>query len=188
MKKRKVILITDGDIHAQKTIEYVAKKVGGRCISKSAGNPTRITGEELVQLILQAPNDPVFIMFDDCGYVGEGAGEKALQYVATHEQIEVLGVIAIAAKTKQREWAKVTVSIDRYGNLTEYGVDKNGIPELEVGRINGDTVYCLDKLDIPIIVGLGDIGKMARKDHINNGCPITLQAVELILKRSGFYG
>ena len=105
-------------------------------------------------------------MFDDSGLVGEGAGEHALKYVAKHPRIDVLGVIAVASKTHQTEWAKVDISIDREGNLTAYGVDKSGITELDIGRINGDTVYSLDGLDVPIIVGIGDIGKMARKDDI----------------------
>lgn len=188
MQKRKVILITDGDEYAHKAIKYVAKKVGGRCISQSWGNPSTFTGPDLVNLILKTPYDPVLVMFDDSGYVGEGAGERALLYVARHHQIEVLGIIAVAAKTRQTEWTKVDVSIDRFGNLTEYGVDKSGIPEFDIGRINGDTVYCLDQLDVPIIVGIGDIGKMARTDNVDNGCPITLQAVEFILERSEMNG
>ncbi|MCA1030595.1 stage V sporulation protein AE [Bacillus timonensis] len=184
--RRKVILVTDGDEYALKTIEYVAKKFNGRCISKSYGNPTVLTGEEMVDLILQTPYDPVFVMFDDSGFLGEGAGERALKYVATHPSIEVLGVIAVASRTHQTEWTRVDVSIDRYGKLTPYGVDKSGIPEHDIGRINGDTVYCLDELDIPIIVGIGDIGKMARKDHIRNGAPITKMAVDIILERSGY--
>src|SRR5690606_19321937 len=115
------------------------------------------------------------------------AGERALKYVATHPKIEVLGIIAVAAKTHQVEWAKVDVSIDREGNLTEHGVDKSGIREIDIGRINGDTVYCLDELAVPIIVGIGDIGKMARKDDIKHGSPITKKAVQLILERSGYY-
>lgn len=67
---------------------------------------------------------------------------------------------------------KVDINIDRDGNLTEYGVDKSGIPEYDIGRINGDTVYCLDSLDVPIIVGMGDIGKMARKDDLKIGAPL----------------
>ncbi|MGM7721316.1 stage V sporulation protein AE [uncultured Metabacillus sp.] len=186
-KKRKVILVTDGDEYAARTVEYVAAKIGGRAISRSQGNPTTLTGPEIVQLILEAKNDPVFVMFDDCGLLGEGAGETALKYVAEHQRIEVLGVIAVASKTHQTEWARVDVSIDRFGELTEYGVDKSGLKDLEVGRISGDTVYCLDLLDVPIIVGIGDIGKMARKDSVNNGCPVTMKAVELILERSGYH-
>lgn len=185
--RRRVILITDGDEYAKRAVEHVAHEVGGRCISMSQGNPSVLTGPELVQLIKKTPYDPVLVMFDDSGLLGEGAGEKALKFVATHEEIEVLGIIAVAAKTRQAEWTKVNVSIDRDGELTPYGVDKFGIPELEIGRLNGDTVYCLDELDIPIIVGIGDIGKMAKRDHYEHGSPITRKAVELILERSGFH-
>ncbi|MEH7387730.1 stage V sporulation protein AE [Bacillus sp. JJ1521] len=184
--RRKVILVTDGDEYAQKTLEYISKEVGGRCISKSQGNPTTLTGKEMVDYILETPHDPVFVMFDDSGFLGEGAGELALKYVAKHPRLEVLGVIAVASKTHQIEWAKVDISIDRDGNLTEYGVDKSGLTEYDIGRINGDTVYCLDELDVPIIVGIGDIGKMARKDDLKIGAPITRKAVDLILERSGY--
>lgn len=185
MKKRRVIIVTDGDEFAWRTIQHVAQEIGGRCISRSRGNPSALNGEQLVSLILQTPYDPVFVMFDDGGAIGEGAGEQALKYVATHEQIDVVGALAVASNTHQHEWTKVNVSIDRDGYLTEYGVDKEGIRELEIGRINGDTVYCLEQLNIPIIVGIGDIGKMGYRDHIKYGSPITKKAIELILERSG---
>ncbi|WP_251555422.1 stage V sporulation protein AE [Neobacillus muris] len=185
--KRRVIIVTDGDEYTKRTLEGVAKKIGGRCISASQGNPTLKTGPEMVELIKQADHDPVLVMFDDSGIVGEGQGESAMKYVADHEDIEVLGVLAVAAKSRHEEWAKVDISVDRDGNLTPYGVDKYGVPELEMGRINGDTVYCLDELDIPIKVGIGDIGKMARHDSYKIGSPITEKAVKLILERSGFY-
>ncbi|EMT47301.1 stage V sporulation protein AE [Anoxybacillus flavithermus] len=184
MKKRKVILVTDGDQHVQRALEWLAKQLGGRCISQSQGNPSRLTGKQLVDLILQTPYDPVFVMFDDSGIIGEGAGEQALRYVATHKQIDVLGAIAVASDTNNQEWTKVHVCIDYDGCFTTYGVDKEGICEWEVGRINGDTVYCLDELSIPIVVGIGDIGKMRRRDDIRNGCPITRKAIEYILERS----
>jgi stage V sporulation protein AE len=184
--RRRVILITDGDEYAKRAVEHVTKEIGGRCISMSQGNPSILTGPEIISLIKQTPYDPVLVMFDDSGLVGEGAGEKALKYVAQSKDVEVLGVIAVASKTRQAEWTKVDVCIDRDGELTPYGVDKHGIPELEIGRLNGDTVYCLDELDVPIIVGVGDIGKMSRRDHFERGAPITKKAVELILERSGF--
>ncbi|MCD7033299.1 stage V sporulation protein AE [Metabacillus sp. GX 13764] len=184
-KNRKVILFTDGDIYAAKTIAYVAEKTGGRCISCSQGNPSVLSGPELVRKILQAPYDPVFVMFDDCGMTGAGSGEAAMVYVAGHPQIQVIGAVAVASKTKQSEWTKVDFCIDRYGEITEYGVDKSGIKEYDIGRINGDTVYSLDSLNIPIVIGIGDIGKMARKDHIQKGAPITMKAVQIILERSG---
>jgi stage V sporulation protein AE len=186
-QKRKVILVTDGDEYAHKAVQHAAKHIGGRCISQSQGNPSLLTGHKLVQLIFQTPFDPVFVLFDDCGYIGEGAGERALLYVANHAQIDVLGVIAVASNSHQIEWAKVDVCIDRFGELTEFGIDKYGLQELDIGRINGDTVYCLDQLDVPIIVGVGDIGKMAGRDDVKKGCPITIKAVEIILERSGYY-
>ncbi|MGV3464583.1 MAG: stage V sporulation protein AE [Heyndrickxia sp.] len=184
--KRQVILITDGDEYAKHAVELVAKEVGGRCISQSGGNPSLYRGEEIVKMIKSAKSDPVFVMFDDSGYVGEGRGEQALMYVASHKDIEVLGILAVSSNTHDREWSKVDVSVDRNGNLTPYGVDKFGEPDLELQRINGDTVYCLDQLNVPIIVGIGDIGKMGKIDHYTNGSPITLEAVKLILERSGF--
>ena len=184
--RRSVIIVTDGDDYARRSIEYVAKDVGGRCISLSHGNPTVLSGPEIVKLIKKASHDPVLVMFDDSGFEGEGAGEKALKYVACHEDIEVLGIIAVAAKTRQSEWTRVNVCIDREGELTPYGVDKYGLPELEIGRLNGDTVYCLDELDVPLIVGIGDIGKMSKKDDLTIGSPITRKAVDLILERSGY--
>ncbi|WP_042458040.1 stage V sporulation protein AE [Neobacillus dielmonensis] len=185
--KRRVILVTDGDEHTKRTLEGVAVKMGGRCISASQGNPSLKTGPELVELIKEADHDPVLVMFDDSGIVGEGQGESALKYVASHKDIEVLGVLAVAAKSRHEEWSRVDVSIDRDGNLTPYGVDKFGVPDIEMGRIYGDTVYCLDELDVPIKVGIGDIGKMARHDSYKIGSPITEKAVQLILERSGFY-
>jgi stage V sporulation protein AE len=185
--KRNIIIITDGDEYAKRTIEHVAKEVGGRCISSSYGNPTKMDGAELIRLIKSAANDPVLVMFDDSGLVGEGEGEQVMKYVAEHPDINLLGILAVASKTKQAEWTKVDVCIDREGNLTEFGVDKFGIPEMDIKRINGDTVYCIDSIHAPIVVGIGDIGKMSKYDDIAKGSPITLSAVKLILERSGYH-
>lgn len=183
-QKRKVILITDGDKHAKKAIEFVARQVGGRCISMSQGNPSHLSGVELVHLIHKAKSDPVLVMFDDSGFVGEGSGEVAMRVIANDPSIEVLGIIAVASKTRREEWTRVDVSIDRYGNLTSRGVDKYGMEDLEDGKIIGDTVYCIDELDVPIVVGIGDIGKMAQIDDYRKGSPITKLAVDIILERS----
>ncbi|GIN60673.1 stage V sporulation protein AE [Robertmurraya siralis] len=186
-ERKRIIIITDGDEYARKAVEHVATEIGGRCISMSHGNPTALTGSEMVALIKKAPYEPVLVMFDDSGLVGEGYGESALKFVAKHPDIEVLGVLAVAAKTRQAEWTKIDVSVDRYGELTPYGVDKYGEAELEIGRLNGDTVYSLDALDLPVVVGIGDIGKMAGKDSYEIGAPITKKAIEIILERSGFH-
>ena len=84
---------------------------------------------------MQTPYDPVFVMFDDSGFIGEGCGEKALKYVATHKQIDVLGILAVASNTHHWEWARVDVSVDRNGNLTEYGVDKFGLQMVKLAEL-----------------------------------------------------
>lgn len=183
--KKKVIIITDGDEYALKTIQHVASFYGGRCISRSQSNPTALSGSHLVELILQTPYDPVFVMFDDSGFLGEGSGEKALKYVVNHKNMDVLGILAVASKTRGNEWTRVDFCIDNEGNLTEYGVDKWGVPDSVRGRISGDTVYCIDKLNVPIVIGIGDIGKMAGADDIKKGSPITKKAIQIILERNG---
>jgi stage V sporulation protein AE len=184
-QKRRVILITDGDKYAQEAVEAAGRALGCTIISRSAGNPTPLTGPEIVEEIRKASHDPVLVMFDDCGFNGVGQGEEALQFVAKHPEIEPLGAIAVASNSYSQEWTHVDVSVDRFGNLTAYGVDKEGLPDIEYARIVGDTVYSLDQLDLPLIVGIGDIGKLHGVDEAKNGAPITKQAIELILERSG---
>jgi stage V sporulation protein AE len=184
MVKKRIIFITDGDLYALRVVEHVAKLVGGRCISQSWGNPTRRSGWELVEMIRKTPYDPVLVMFDDCGYKGAGPGEQAMRIIYNQPDFEILGAVAVASKTHFAEWTKVDCSVDRYGELTEFGIDKSGIPDLETGRMNGDTVYILDELNLPVVVGIGDIGKMAGFDAVEKGAPITLKAIDLILERS----
>ncbi|MBA4495688.1 stage V sporulation protein AE [Paenactinomyces guangxiensis] len=182
MSKRQVILVTDGDMVAQDTLEEVAQKVGGRCISLSAGNPSPLSGPELVGLIKQAAYDPVLVMFDDCGSNREGVGEQALKYVATHPDLEVLGAIAVASNSTKSQGTPVHMALDCDGNVVGNGVDKYGqVKESQHLRIFGDTVGVLNQIQIPLIVGIGDVGKMKRKDHIRLGAPVTTKAVKLIL-------
>lgn len=183
MVRRKVILVTDGDTVAKETIEEVARQVGGRCISRSAGNPTPYSGELLVSLIKEALYDPVFVMFDDCGSVHEGDGEKALRVVATHPDIEVLGAIAVASNCPESKGTPVHFMLDRYGQIVKHRVDKYGNEiEGEPPRIYGDTVEVLNDLSIPVIIGMGDIGKMGKRDDRAIGAPVTKKAVQLILE------
>lgn len=187
MKRKRVIIVTDGDVYAHRTIEYLAKQFGGCTISQSQGNPTKFSGKRMIEIIMQARKEPVFVLFDDSGYIGEGPGEKALRYVVNDKNIEVIAVLAVASNTHHIEWTKVDVSIDNEGNLSEFGVDKYGVPDIEYGRINGDTVYNLDQLNIPLVVGIGDIGKMGGRDDIEKGSPITRKAIEYILERSEMF-
>ena len=183
--KRKVILITDGDKAARKAVEKVARQVGGRCISLSAGNPTPVSGEDIVKLVKRTPYDPILIMLDDKGAIGQGKGEQAMDYIINHPDIEVLGVVAVASNTEYAKEIDVDISIDRHGHIINGSVDKEGLPS--TGGLAGDTVEVLEGEGVPLIVGTGDTGKMEGFDSLKMGSPITLKAVEEILARSGFH-
>jgi len=191
-KKIRVILITDGDGVAQHVVEELSASLGLRCISASGGNPTPIAGEEIVGLLKTVHHDPVLVMFDDRGSNGKGLGEIAMEYVATHPDIEVLGAVAVASNTIGVVGIDADQCITGNGDIVDRSVDKSGY--IKGGDdynaiIAGDTVDVLNDLEIPFIVGVGDIGKMARADSIGRGAPITRKAIEEILKRSGIeYG
>ncbi|MGN7468880.1 stage V sporulation protein AE [Brevibacillus sp. SAFN-007a] len=188
-QRRKVILVTDGDHIAQKAIESVARELGGRCISLSAGNPTPVSGKQAVELIKMAPHDPVIVMFDDNGDFGKGRGERAIEYVAKHPDIEVIGAIAVASHTRGVHGATVAYSVDNRGQIVTEAVDKDGYADEQLHhQIYGDTVDILNTLKLPHVIGIGDIGKMEGRDSLQNGCPITKRAVQWIMERSGSHG
>lgn len=182
--KRKVILVTDGDRIAKKAVEIAAERIGGRCISRSAGNPTPMDGSSLISLIKQAEHDPVVVMVDDRGHSGIGKGEAAMIEIVKCPDIEVLGVIAVASNTEGVRGAKIDFSVTKDGNIVNKSVDKHGNIK-EGSRITGDTVDILESIDIPIVAGIGDPGKMTGKDTCDKGAPIITKAMEEILKRSG---
>lgn len=185
--KRRVILITDGDQVARRAVEQVAAEVGCRVISRSSGNPTPLSGESIVRLVQNAKHDPVLVMFDDNGNGDYGYGEEAIEYVTNHLDIEVLGAVAVASNTPCVEGVKVDFSIDQNGRVIDNAVDKDGLPaHTEDAVVYGDTVDVLSQINVPVIVGVGDIGKMQGKDHFLKGAPITKSAILEILKRSGY--
>ncbi|CUH94063.1 hypothetical protein P22_0125 [Propionispora sp. 2/2-37] len=191
--KIRVIFITDGDKVAQHVVEDLAVSMGLRCISASGGNPTPIGGEKIVQLLKTVKYDPVLIMFDDKGRRDKGKGERAMEYVAAHPDVEVLGVVAVASNTTGIAGVQADVCIDGNGQLVDHSVNKYG--DVKQSRtqhntlITGDTVDVLNNIEVPVIVGIGDIGKMDKADDISHGAPITRKAIEEILKRSGIsYG
>lgn len=179
--KRKVILVTDGDSCAQRAVEIAAKNIGGRCISRSGGNPTELTGKEIVELIKTAKYDPVVVMVDDRGNTHKGPGEAAMEFIMNSEEIEILGVIAVASNTHKVKGIKVDCSIDRDGNIVKNGVDKLG-NEKRDKIIKGDTVDILNNLEAPIVIGIGDPGKMDGFDNVEIGAPIVTKAMEEIMK------
>jgi stage V sporulation protein AE len=179
----RVILITDGDKVARRTMETAAKRLGLRCISASAGNPTPLSGPMLVQLILQAAYDPVLVMVDDKGNAGQGPGETALAYIGRHADVEVLGAIAVASNTCRSRGVPVDVAITRDGRVVECPVDKEGLPH--TGEVlKGDTVDVLRELQLPVVVGIGDPGKMHGADCLEKGCEVTTRAIMEVLSRT----
>jgi hypothetical protein len=186
--KVKVIIVTDGDRCAQHAVENIAADLGLRCISASGGNPTPIGGREIVGLIKTVPYDPVIVMFDDRGRRDKGKGETALEYVASHPDIEILGAVAVASNTTGIQGVAADACVSGDGAVVDNAVDKYG-QEKVAGRdktiVNGDTVDVLNEVAVPVIIGVGDIGKMDKADDIRRGAPVTRKAIEEILKRSG---
>lgn len=188
--KIRIIIITDGDRVAQHVVEEMATSLGLRCISASAGNPTPISGEKIVELLKTVHHDPVLVMFDDRGRRDKGRGETAMEYVASHPDIEVLGAVAVASNTTGIEGIEADVCVNSDGNLVNDSVDKYGeVKHASKPLVCGDTVDILNNVDVPVIVGVGDIGKMDKADDVRRGAPVTRKAIEEILKRSGIqYG
>lgn len=179
--KRKVILVTDGDLVAKAAVETAARNIGARCISSLAGNPTQKTGREIINLIKQTPHDPVVIMVDDRGKIGEGKGETVLIEIATAPDIDVLGIVAVASNSEDEYDVKVNYSITKNGQIVPCSVDKDGV-ETKGKILFGDTVGVIDSLEIPIVIGIGDPGKMGFTDDVLMGTPITTKAFMEILK------
>jgi stage V sporulation protein AE len=180
----RVILITDGDKVARRALESAAGRLGLRCISASAGNPTPLSGPELVALIQEAAYDPVLVMVDDKGNPGQGPGETALAFICTSADVTVLGAIAVASNTRRAKGTLVDVSITRDGKVIDTPVDKNGFPEPQRDLLRGDTVDVLRDLNVPVIVGIGDPGKMLGADCLERGSEVTLKAIMEVLSRT----
>ncbi len=187
MAKRKVIIITDGDRVASKVVERVAKNIGGRAISLSAGNPTPVSGMEIADAVKETPYDPVLVMVDDCGSQEKASGENALEILANHPEIDVLGVVAVASNTSKVEGVPVDASITREGQVIPGPVDKDGLAESDGHhKVEGDTVDVINRLNIPVVIGIGDLGKMDDADLEEDGARITTIAVQEVLRRSSF--
>lgn len=178
--KKRVILVTDGDTFARRALEMAARRLQLRVISKTAGNPTRLSGIEIVQYVAQTRSDPVLVMFDDNGDVHQAGGEEALRELCTHPDVEVIGALAVASNTRLVRGVGIDFSIDKNCNLVQSGVDKLGNPFPKF-LVFGDTVDVLRDLDLPLIVGIGDIGKMHGHDSPERGAPVTTAAITAII-------
>ena len=179
-KRRKVIIITDGDNIARQAAETAAAQVGGRCISRSAGNPTPLSGDEIIDMIKKTPADPVVVMVDDRGKPGLGEGEAVIKNLAESKDIEIMGVVAVASNTQDVEGVKVDCSVDRSLNVISGPVDKLGNPSGD-SMVYGDTLDILNSINVPIIVGVGDPGKMDGRDDCILGAPVLTKALRIII-------
>lgn len=180
MKKRKVIIVTDGDSAAKEAVEKAAANIGGRCISSSAGNPTVLSGEEIVRRILEAANDPVVVMVDDKGALGKGPGEAAMEFMLDSKQLDVLGIVAVSSMGKDCNGLDIRFSVTKAGKVVKNAVNKCG-DDTKSSKICGDTLSILHSRRDLFIVGLGDPGKMDYQDDVRKGAPITTKALKIIL-------
>lgn len=181
---RDVIIVTDGDCKALEAIEAASRNVGARCISISAcrhPEDAYWTPQEIEELILSTPRDPVVVLVDDEGKEGKGRGEEILSHLILSDRIDVKGVVAVASNMQEGRGVKVDVSVTADGEVIGGPVDKEGQKD-EQSDLHGDTVEVLDKLRVPLVVGLGDPGKMNFADEARRGAPVTTKALELILK------
>ena len=181
--KKRVIIVTDGDKIAREAVEKAAKENGCRCISSSAGNPTPLTGQQVVDYINSTPYDPVVVMVDDRGAAGKGKGERVMEYIIKHPDIQIIGVVAVASNTDNTQGVHVDCAVTKDKQVMRGEVNKDGNPISEEAVIKGDTVDILDQFyeKIPFIVGVGDIGKMEDCDKTEYGAQITRKALSLIL-------
>jgi stage V sporulation protein AE len=99
--------------------------------------------------------------------------------------VEVLGVVAVASHTKLARGTHVDISVTRQGRLISTPVDKEGDPQRREEFLCGDTVDVLRTLEVPIIVGLGDPGKMHGSDDVLRGCHVTIRAIQTVLHHHG---
>jgi len=181
---KQVIVVTDGDRTARKVVEQVASNIGGRCITLSAGNPTEVSAGEIVAAVKAARGNPVLVMVDDGGQRGCGPGEQALAALAKDREIEIIGAIAVASRTAHVEGVPVEASVDQQGRMVPAAVDKDGLPQGS-DRVQGDTVDVLNRLKVPVVIGVGDLGKMDRADSVEDGAKVTTRAVREIMRRAG---
>ncbi len=182
-----VIIFTDGDETAYHALGVACKDLALHPLHASQGNPTPLTGDRLIRAVLDAPRDPVVVMVDDRGDKGKGLGEQALEDLMASPDINVLGVVAVAANTHPVHGVIVDGSVTNEAVVVSTAVDKNGEPTHD-NILRGDTVDVLGHSGSVPIVGLGDPGKMGGKDSVERGVPITKQALEEILRRSGYHG
>ena len=180
--KKRVVVVTDGDETAYRALSEACQDLDCHPLQASKGNPTPLSGEELIDAILKAPRDPVVVMVDDQGDADAGHGETALKALMDAPQLEVLGVVAVAANTRPVQGVKVEESVDRSAHLVSRAVNKAG-KATSSPILGGDTVDALHSYS-GVVIGLGDPGKMGGHDAIHEGVPATKRVLQEILRKA----
>jgi stage V sporulation protein AE len=181
--KKQVIVITDGDHTAYRAVAEACEGLGLDPVDATEGNPTPIQGQALLQAIYHASGNPVVAMVDDRGSAKKGRGERDLGTILDAEELDVLGVIAVAANTPGVKGVVPDLSIDHDAERVSEAVDKQGNASGHVLR--GDTVDVLRNYPDVTVIGLGDPGKMGGDDAVGQGAPVTAQALKTILRNRG---
>lgn len=145
-----------------------------------------LSGPLVLKQILQAPREPVVVMVDDKGHKGVGAGERVIEYLLHQsEQIEVLGVIAVASNSRVRG-ARVDYSVTADLQVVKnHPVSKEGdLESPRHRRLEGERVQMLESYTGLLVVGCGESGKMDGLDSANNIAEATGKGLEIILEGS----
>ncbi len=179
MGKKQVIVITDGDHTAYRAVSAACAQLGLKPVRATVGNPTPISGSALIQAICHTPGDPVVAMVDDRGSANQGPGERDLAAILRAEELEVLGVVAVAANTRGVQGVVPDQSVTDAAEIVSQAVDKQGRTSGHV--LHGDTVDVLRDYPEVTVIGLGDPGKMDGADAIGQGAPATTRALKSIL-------
>ena len=180
------MMVTDGDWTARQAVKTASHSLGLYLLKAAAGNPMPLSGPLVLKQILQAPREPVVVMVDDKGHKGVGAGERVIEYLLHQsEQIEVLGVIAVASNSRVRG-ARVDYSVTADLQVVKnHPVSKEGALEPpRHHRLEGERVQMLESYTGLLVVGCGESGKMDGLDSANNIAEATGKGLEIILEGS----
>ncbi|MGE5379838.1 MAG: stage V sporulation protein AE [Methylocystaceae bacterium] len=184
MKKR-VIIVTDGDHAAKEAVTTACANVGAYPLTITAGNPSRLTGEEVLFQIKSYPGEPVVVMADDGGWVGEGRGESIISYLLkSRDEIELLGVVAVASGTRHARGVVPDCSWTRQLKKSYLPVNKLGFEEQSGHEyLEGDTTELLLLQNNIRIIGCGDPGKMDWRDDPAQGAPVTTACLRALINQ-----
>lgn len=175
LMEKTVIVITDGDKTAYNTVCKAANTIGACVIEQTAGNPTPIPAELIIEKIRNENRDTIIVLADDAGQIKIGAGSRAIDILIT--QGILAAAVAVASNTPVNEGVEVNLSILKNGKVKHKGVDKYGRPKKD-SFVYGDTVEELNKAKVPV-VGIGDAGKAPRREK---GVEVMIMAIKLAKK------